>query len=236
MAAAALPAPAQVLIAADEVPAMEVLAARLKSAAGLSSTVVKQPDLPADLAPYSTLVVYVHRNLDPALEHAAIGFAERGGRLVLLHHSISSAKRKNREWFPFLGVELAEGDAAQGGYKWIEGVSWEIVNLAPADPVTARGVQYPATATYRGAARPAIQLEDSEVYLNHHLSGPRTVLLGLCFRDPKTGTVYEQDTAGWYRPAGRGWVMYFMAGHSAREFENPAYSQILVNAVRARLR
>jgi type 1 glutamine amidotransferase len=40
-----------------------------------------------------------------------------------------------------------------------------------------------------------------------------------------------QDRAGWYKPAGKGWVMYFMAGHSVRDLENPAYAQILVNAV-----
>ena len=30
---------------------------------------------------------------------------------------------------------------------------------------------------------------------------------------------------------GKGMVFYFMAGHSAKDFENPTYSQIIVNAL-----
>ena len=40
-----------------------------------------------------------------------------------------------------------------------------------------------------------------------------------------------QDRAAWYKKAGKGIIFYFMPGHSAKEFENPAYAQILVNAV-----
>ena len=40
-------------------------------------------------------------------------------------NSISSGKRKNARWFPFLEVSLPEGDLNQGGYKWIEGVTLE---------------------------------------------------------------------------------------------------------------
>lgn len=235
-AIAALPAFGRVLIVADEIPAMEVLAGHLKTGAGVESTILKHPELPADMKPFDTFIVYVHRNLDPAVEHAAIDFANNGGKLVLLHHTISSAKRKNKDWFPFLGVRLDEGDVSQGGYKWIEGVEWEIVNLAPKDGITTRGVDYPAKVDYKGRPRPGFKVDDSEVYLNHHLSGPRTILLGLKFKDPKTGVEYQQDTAGWYRPAGKGWVMYFMAGHSVKEFGNPAYIRILVNAIAARLR
>jgi hypothetical protein len=234
LACAGLPA-AQggVLIVADEIPAMEVLAKRLAPAA---ATIVQQPDLPADLRPFDAVVVYVHRNLDPAVEKASIDYANAGGRLVLLHHTISSGKRKNRDWFPFLGVTLAEGDVSQGGYKWIEGVDWEMVNLAPGSEITTGGVAWPASVEYKGSARPGVTVAHSEVYLNHHLTGPRTVLLGLKFRDPKTGVLYEQDTAGWYRRAGKGWVMYFMAGHSVEEFHNPVYARILANALTARLR
>ena len=235
-ASAALPAPARVLIVADEIPAMEVLAARLKTGAKVECTVVEQKAMPARLYPFDTLIVYVHRDLDAKVERASIDFAQGGGKLILLHHSISSNKRKNQEWFPFLGVRLDEGDVSAGGYKWIEGVEWEMVNLAPKSAITTQGVEYPATVAYRGERKPAFQLDDSEVYLNHHLSGPRTILLGLQFKDPKTGVEYQQDTAGWYRRAGKGWVMYFMAGHSVKEFGNPAYARILVNAVRAKLR
>lgn len=232
----AFAATTDVLIVADEIPAMEVLAASLKEGAGASTTIVKQPELPADLAPYRAVVVYIHKNIDEATEKACLRYASEGGRLMLLHHSISSGKRKNREWLPSFGVTLPEGDFAQGGYKWLDPVNWELVNLAPGNQITSAGVVYPAKTEYNGVPRPALPLEHSEVYLNHALAGPRTVLLGLKYTDPKTGKTYMQDTAGWYRPAGKGWVLYFMPGHTVAEFENPAYARILVNAYKARLR
>lgn len=225
-----------VLIVADEIPAMEVLAAGLKEGAGASSTIVEQPALPADLSPYQAVVVYIHRQISEATEKACLRYASEGGRLILLHHSISSGKRKNKEWLPFFGVELPQRDFAEGGYKWLDPVDWELVNLAPGNEITSKGVVYPAKTEYNGAERPAIPLTHSEVYLNHVLTGPRTPLLGLKYTDPKTGKTYMQDSAGWYRPAGKGWVLYFMPGHSVAEFHNPSYARILVNAYKARLR
>ncbi len=233
LALACLPlAAADVLVVADEIPAMEVLARALQSGAGLSTTIVKQPEMPKDFAPYRAVVVYVHRNLDESVEKASIAYAQAGGKLVLLHHTISSGKRKNREWFPFLSIELPAREFAQGGYKWLDPVDWELVNLAPENPITTKGVKYPGRAEYKGESRPSIAFTHSEVYLNHVLSGPRTILLGLKYRDPNTGTVYTQDTGGWTMRAGKGTVLYFMAGHSTAEFENPAYARIVVNAIR----
>ncbi|MFB3829062.1 MAG: hypothetical protein ACE15B_20005 [Bryobacteraceae bacterium] len=233
LALACLPlAAADVLVVADEFPAMEVLARALQSGAGLSTAIVKQPEMPKDFAPFRAVVVYVHRNLDEAVEKASIAYARAGGKLVLLHHTISSGKRKNREWFPFLGVELPARDFAQGGYKWLDPVDWEMVNLAPGHPITTGGVKYPGATEYRGETRPSIAFSHSEVYLNHALSGPRTVLMGLKYRDPNTGTVYMQDTGGWTMRADKGTVTYLMAGHSTAEFEIPAYARIVVNAIR----
>lgn len=225
---------ANVLVVADEIPAMEVLCRALKAGAGLDCTIVKQPEMPKDLSGYRAVAVYVHRNLDENVEKASIAYAQGGGKLVLLHHTISSAKRKNREWFPFLGIELPQGDVSAGGYKWLDPVEWELVNLAPGNPITTRGVKYPARTSYKGKQRGAIPLAHSEVYLNHVFKEPRTILLGLKYRDEKSGKTYEQDTGGWSKPAGKGTVLYFMAGHSTAEFENPAYAQILVNAFAAR--
>ena len=75
-------------------------------------------------------MIYIAKELGPAAERAFIDYAESGGRLVLLHHSISSGKRQNKDWFRFLGVELPRGPAEEGGYKWIE-VTVHWVNLAP---------------------------------------------------------------------------------------------------------
>jgi len=226
-------AAADVLMVVDEIPAMQVLARHLKQGAGLDSAIVEQPALPKELGSYRAVAVYVHGNLDPAAENAAIAYARAGGRLILLHHSISSGKRRNREWFPFLGVRLPQGDAAGGGYKWLDPVEWEMVCLAPGNPIVTRGVKYSARAAYGGRERPAIRFSHSEVYLNHVLTGKRTVLMGLKYRDA-AGKVWEQPTAAWSMRAGKGTVLYFMAGHSAAEFEDAAYSRILVNAFAAR--
>jgi type 1 glutamine amidotransferase len=79
--------------------------------------------------------------------------------------------------------------------------------------------------------RPAFTIPETEVYLNHVLTGPRTPLLALQYTDPKSGRVYFQEDAGWYKSTGKGMVFYFMAGHHARDFEVPAYAQILANAI-----
>jgi type 1 glutamine amidotransferase len=213
--AAFLPAfAADILIVADEIPAMQVLASKLPR----PSEIVTQDQMPDALGAYKTIVVYIHKDITPVAEHAFIDYANQGGNLVLLHHSISSGKRKNKDWLPFLGVTLPDKPFAQGGYKYIDPARWEIVNLAPENPVT------------KGVSR--IEVEDSEIYLNHVLSGDRTTLLGIRFTDPKTGRLYEQPTAGWHKKTGRGGVFYFMPGHRASDFENPVYARVLANAVR----
>src|SRR5205814_1685899 len=120
-------------------------------------------------------------------------------------HSISSGKRKNRNWFNFLGVSLPEGDIAQGGYKWIEGVDFQLLNLNPSHYIMKNNVAWPERVSSSNANDsslgnlPAFALHDSEVYINHVHAGPRTVLMGLKYTDPKNGTTYTQNTAGWLK-------------------------------------
>ena len=228
---------AEVLIVADEFPAMEVVAARLKSEEHIDSRLVGQTGLPKLLTPFAAVVVYIHGALSETAEEAFIGYANAGGNLVLLHHSISSGKRSNRHWFSFLGVTLPEGGLDQGGYKWIEPAAFDLVNLAPGHFIMTNRVTYPLNVPYTSTnapgagSRPAFRLEHSEVYLNHVLAGPRTVLMGLKYRDEKTGVVYMQDHAGWTKPAGKGRIVYLMPGHRKEDFEDPAYSRIVLNAV-----
>lgn len=222
---------ADVLIVADEIPAMQVLAAKLEAAESIHSAIVRQEGMPADLSKYSAVIVYIHRALHEPPEKAFVAYAEAGGRLVLLHHSISSGKRSNRYWFPFLKVRLLKGKMSAGGYKWIEGVTLQIVNLAPEAYITSHNVHYDERIPYKeGKQLPGFTLEDSEVYLNHVLQGPRTILLGLKYTDAKSGKTYLQDHAGWFMKTGKGSVVYLMPGHSIRDFENPACAQIVVNA------
>ncbi len=228
---------AEVLMVADEFPAMKVLAERLKAEAKVECQIVAQTEMPPALAKFSAVIVYIHRNLNAGPEMAFIEYANQGGKLILLHHSISSGKAANKNWFHFLGVSLPKGDVDQGGYKWIEGVTLEVVNLAPNHFITTNQVKYPGTLVYASSDRgggekslPGFSLPESEVYLNHTWNGPRTVLLGLKYTDAKSGKTYMQDRAGWYKPAGKGWIFYFMPGHSVKDFENPAYGQMVVNA------
>jgi hypothetical protein len=235
-------ASAEVLIVADEFPAMDVLAARLKADERIESKIVAQTNMPASLSDFAAVVVYIHRNLNEPVENALIQYARAGGKLIVLHHSISSGKRKNKQWFAFLGVSLPEGDVSQGGYKWIEPVTLDFVNLAPDHFIMTNRVQYPAQYSYtrsegggRNATWPGFTLRDSEVYLNHMLvesdGGPRKILMGFKYTDAKSGKIYMQDRAGWFRPAGKGWIVYFLPGHSALDFQDPAYARILLNAV-----
>lgn len=235
---AAAPLRGAVLLVADEFPAMEVLAARLEAEENISCKLVSQQELPAKLAEYQTVAVYIHGALSAAAEDAFIKYARNGGKLVLLHHSISSGKRKNAHWFNFLGVSLPEGDLAHGGYKWIEGVSFDLVNLNPTHFIMTNRVKYPEQIDYSstnapagaGTALPAFRLEATEVYLNHVHTEPRTLLMGLKYVDAQ-GKTYLQDTAGWVKPAGNGWVIYLMPGHTKKDFENPVYGRLVLNAI-----
>jgi type 1 glutamine amidotransferase len=91
-------------------------------------------------------------------------------------------------------------------------------------------VTYGRQVQYQGKPLPGFALDETEVYLNHVFTSPKQKLLGVKVTDPKSGKVYMQDTAGWYQAAEKGWVFYFMAGHSTHDFDSPAYSQIVVNA------
>jgi hypothetical protein len=231
LAGAPASAATDVLMVADEIPAMEVLSKQLKSRIGCSSTITKQDQMPPDLAVYPAVMVYIHQAIGEPAEKAFIAYAKGGGRLFLLHHTISSGKRKNTEWFPFLDIALPDKPYAEGGYKYFDPADFDVVNLAPGHYITSNEVTFPEKVAFEGKQVPAFPVTHTEVYLNHVFSGPRTTLLGIKYTDKTTGKVYEQPTAGWYRPAGKGMVMYFMVGHNASDFDNPIYAQILANAV-----
>ncbi len=229
---------ADVLIVADEFPAMEVLAAKLKSEEHIDSKIISQKELPESLAKFEAVIVYIHKDLSENAENAFITYALGGGKLVLLHHSISSGKRKNAHWFSFLGVSLPEGDVSHGGYKWIEGVSLDLVNLNPNHFIMTNNVSYPEHIAYSPSNTflphgdvPGFRLNESEVYLNHVLDQNRTLLMGVKFTDEKSGTVYMQAHAGWIKSTGKGTVIYLMPGHTKRDFENPTYGRIVLNAL-----
>ncbi len=225
----------KILIVADEFPAIQVLADRLQREEGWTSQIAKQDEMPASLKGFRAVVVYIHKGLSEPAENAFIEYAEAGGRLVALHHSISSGKRANRRWFGFLGVDLKPGDPAQGGYKWIEPATLTVVSLTN-HFITTNKVTWPQQTTFRREAGdsagplPSFTLHDSEVYLNHALVGPQTQLLGFQYRDAD-GVEWLQDRAGWFKPAGKGWLYYFQPGHSVNDFEDPTFGRVVINAI-----
>lgn len=224
-----------VLIVADEFPAMQALASYLKTNANVESEVIDQTKIPDNLQKYEAIIVYIHRNLNEAAEKAFINYTTNGGKLIPLHHSISSGKKKNKYWFNFLGVDLPEGDVDAGGYKWIEGVELDIVCLDAKHFITTNKIVYPMEieCEINGVKKnlPAFHLNDSEVYLNHVLKSDQRKLLGFKYVDKTTGKTYMQQHAGWIRKIGKGMIIYLMPGHSVRDFQNTIYSQMVLNAV-----
>jgi hypothetical protein len=229
----------QVLIVPDEFPAMEHVAAKLQSEENISSQLVWQTNLPPDLSSFPVVIVYIHRDLKPTAEKAFIEYTQAGGKLIVLHHSISSGKRKNKDWFKFLGVTLPEADVDEGGYKWIEGVTQQIVNLAPDHFITTHKVVYPEQVAFKSASDtkertlPGVTLKESEVYINHVLAEDqtRTRLLGFKYTDKNSGKTYMQTQSGWVKPSGKGWIIYLQPGHSLHDLKDPVYERIVLNAV-----
>ena len=104
-----------VLLLADAKDDLPTLARRL-AAEGYRVERSDQSGIPAGLERFHTVVVYVHQPLVPGVETALIDYARGGGRLVVLHHAIASAKMANPRWLAFLGISLAPRDAAK--YPW----------------------------------------------------------------------------------------------------------------------
>ncbi|UFH57948.1 ThuA domain-containing protein [Spirosoma sp. KNUC1025] len=225
-----------VLIVADEIPAMEVLAKGMQQQEGLTSKIVTQTDMPATLANFRAVIVYIHKDLDSIPERAFIRYAQNGGKLLCLHHSISSAKRKNKEWFSFLGIDLPKKDVSEGGYKYVGDVDMAVVNLAPKHFITSHKITYASTIAYtrEGSQKegqfPGFVLQKTEGFLNHQLLGSRTILLGFKFTDT-AGKVWMQDRSAWCIPVGKGWLFYSQPGHAISDFENLIYTQLIANAI-----
>jgi hypothetical protein len=225
-----------VLIVADEIPAMEVLAKGMQQQEGLTARIVTQNDMPETLAPFRAVIVYIHKDLDSIPERAFIRYAQNGGKLLCLHHSISSAKRKNKEWFSFLGIDLLKNDVTEGGYKYVGDIDMAVVNLAPQHFITTHKITYTSTIAYTREGEqkekqlPGFMLPKTEGFLNHQLLGNRTILLGFKFAD-SAGKVWTQDRSAWYKPAGKGWLFYSQPGHAISDFENPLYTQLIANAI-----
>lgn len=248
-AASRAAAPARVLVVTDELPQMQALAGSLEALGGLAPLIVGQQELPGDWTPFAAVIVYVHGELQAGTETRAIAYARAGGRLVVLHHSISSGKAGNPHWFGFLGVALPEPERSRepaqpgGHYAWREPVALDVVNLAPGHYVTSHGIEWPGTTRYASSDRPSLEreypsftLDPTEAYVNHHFTDGRekTVLLGFRYRDDRNGALFMQDREGWLKPAGDGWIVYLQMGHFVEEWRHPIVARLVLNGIRWR--
>jgi hypothetical protein len=233
----------RVLIVMDEREQMETLAKYLKDKAGIDSTIVDQNSVPDDWSHFDAVIGFVHGALQEPVELKIIDYTKSGGRFVCLHHMISSGKSKNTYYFDFLGVRMTGIDKARepaepgGHYAWREPVDIRVVNLNPSHYITSHDVTWPDKTTFRadgsGPAReyPAFT-ERGEAYMNVFFTDTdKTVLLGLKYLDDRNNAQYMQQAEGWLKPAGKGWIVYLQPGHFKEEFERPAVSQMILNAI-----
>lgn len=236
----------KVLVIMDEKPAMENLAKYMKNKAGVESTIVDQKSLPADFSPFDAVIMYVHAFLAEPTELKIIDYTNKGGRYVCIHHSISSAKAKNKYYFDFLGVRLdgldqnKEPTTPGEHYAWVHPVELSAVNLRPSHYIVSHDVVWPEKVKYTSSDEPSVEaeyaamtLKDTEAYMNHKFTDGRekTVLAGIKFLDARNNQLFMQDRAIWTKPAGKGTIVYISQGHTAAEFNNATFAQLVLNAV-----
>ncbi|NLP09484.1 ThuA domain-containing protein [bacterium] len=224
-----------VLIIKDELPQMQVLADFLIKRGGLEVELTDPDKMPVELSSYRAVILYIHRRLLEPTEVAMIRYARQGGRLIVLHHSISSAKRANRHWFDFLNIRLPNAPLEKGGYAYRDPVTVQMINLAPDHYITRHDLAWPETAVYDSLSTPvpAVTLTHTEVYLNHTFTEEKEkqVLCGFKYFDQASGRWYQQARSAWLQKTGQGYLFYFMFGHKNNDFENPVIAQLLLNSL-----
>ncbi len=229
----------EILIVSDEWPQMDVLATFLHEEGGYEIHKKEQKQMPESLNGYEAVIQFIHGMLYDEPAAKLMNYTKNGGRLLVLHHGVSSKKKQTKGWYEFLGMELDRSDNAEHYYEWIHDVDYTLVNLHPNHYITSHKIEYPKTQSYAIADQPspkrefpAMTFEGSEVFINHQFTDGRekTVLFGFHFKNPKDGKLYMQDRGGWYIQNGEGYVIYFQPGHLVDDFKDP-YCQIILNAI-----
>ena len=233
-------APGRVLFVADEWKQLAPLVAFLQAEGGATVEMSDQKDLPEGLAAYQAVFMYIHGPMTPETERALVRYATIGGRLMVLHHGMASARVKNPEWLKMAGIAILPRDDPKTPWRVVAPVTHTLVNLRPDHYITSHNVKYdrkvqyqsPDAAGLRGEF-PALDLPETEVFLNQQFTdgSEKTVLFGSMCLDPQTGAAIMQDRGGWYKPAGKGWLFYLQPGHAESDFRNRSFCQIILNCL-----
>lgn len=224
-----------ILIVADQWPQMDLLAERLTKHHNCLIQKSEEDQVDPDLSGFDFVIVYVHEILPADTESALISYASDGGSLIVLHHSIASAKMNNPKWLDFLGIELFPRDHKQYPWGVLNDTTHTIVNLCPGHFLTSNGMKYERSITfhseydtiYQGVYE-SFELHHTEIFLNQRYVGDQhNILFGFSTENGSR----MQPTGGWYKKAGKGRVFYYQAGHSVSDFENQNFLQILLNTL-----
>lgn len=250
------PSGKQLLLVHDSAEVAAPLVEFLHAKGGFTTTIVDQAHLPADLSGYRAVLGYVHKTLTEPTELAIISYTEHGGRFVALHHMISSGKAANQHYFKFLGIQLDNPKECKNpvlpgaGYGWTNGprdadgketgISYTLVRLHPTHFIVTHDVTWGEPVAYQSsdapvpsAKYPAIVIPRAEAYMNHKFTDgkAKTVLCGMKFTDPRTGTHFEQDRMAWIKDYGAGKIFYFQPGHFIEEYKDANICQMILNAI-----
>lgn len=234
-----------VLIVADKADEMPKLR-KLLSTDGRKVDQVGQKQLDVKtLKNYDAVAVYIHEVILEPVETALIDYTQNGGRLVVVHHALASAKMKNPRWLKFLGVALYPRNDPQAPWLVSAEATFDLINLAPKHFITSNKIEYPKKVAYRsergnisGSEFPAFTMTDTEIFHNQRQTdlSDKTLLLAYRLEGeraeklPKNVPAFE-ESAGWLKPSGKGWIVYLQQGHSSKDFGHPIFSRILLNAL-----
>ena len=197
---------------------------------------VDQINIPEDIHQYQYVLMYVHKTLERNVEAQLIQYANNGGKLIVLHHGLASAKMKNPDWLNIMGIELFPSDDPQ--YPWcvLSNTTHTMVNLYPGHFITSNRISYQKVFHFESdytdvlhGTYPEFDLSDTEVFLNQRFTenSDRTILFGFVAGDGTT----MQPTSGWYKKVGGGWLFYYQAGHRPEDFSNNNFLQVILNTL-----
>lgn len=198
-----------------------------------------------DLNQFDVIFVYIHSVMVPNVEKALIDYANGGGRLIVLHHALASAKMANPQWLKFLGIKLYP--RSHPDHPWLVSgdVTHTMVRLVPDHFITTNKMKYDRKVEYRSPNDQNVQgtfdafdLPGTEIFHNQRLEDKpgRVCLFGYKQAEEVARGLPEnipamEDTSLWYMPTGSGWTFYLQPGHSMEDFANPNFRQLIRNCL-----